>query len=107
MSAIHYSPGGPNRYPMTTCERFGFSFWTASLDSVTCKRCLARAQKLGLRDRSNFPDVPTFHVTPSGKGQVKFTCPVCGKTNYHGKGDGHRAAHCGCWERGYILDGAK
>jgi hypothetical protein len=53
--------------------------------------------------RRGFPEIPTFLVTRDGRGLAEFTCPVCSKKNLHGTGDGHRQAHCGCWERGYYL----
>lgn len=36
-------------------------------------------------------------------GFLSFKCPVCGRMNRHGRGEGHRASHCGCWPDGYIL----
>ena len=36
---------------------------------------------------------------------VSFSCPRCGKVNFHGYSDevGHRASHCGCWKHGYFI----
>ena len=104
LTAVHFKRN-PGLFPVL-CNAWQASQTTDSLGAVTCKRCLAKAARLGLRPRILFPDVPTFEVRPARCGQVKFTCPVCGKTNYHGRGNGHRLAHCGCWELGYILDGA-
>ncbi len=48
--------------------------------------------------------VPTFLCDVINDGNnMTFDCPVCGSTNKHGNCDGHRGAHCECWERGYYI----
>jgi len=96
---------------------------------VTCAACRRLIVSRGLQERSAFPDVPTFTCTPEGHWRnplrpdgtrapdgchLVFTCPVCGQRNLHGGaygkpgyGDGHRAAHCLCWPRGYYLREAR
>jgi len=39
-------------------------------------------------------------------GQYIFDCERCGKTHYHGSGEGHRVSHCDdldSYPNGYIL----
>jgi len=51
-------------------------------------------------------DIPVFKVTRDAQGYAQFTCPRCGKTNRHGRNDGHRISHCDCWPGGYVLQTA-
>ena len=85
------------------------------VDRVTCKSCLEIINNRGLKSRSRFPEIPTFEVATENwqhrlrdgtvdRGcQLTFTCPVCGKENYHGGSYGHRVSHCDCWSKGYNL----
>lgn len=76
---------------------------TIVFDEVTCGKCLDKINRLGLKERKDFPDMPTFEAKSNGWNWF-FTCPVCGRKNTHGPGSGHRVSHCGCWwEAGYIL----
>ena len=51
-------------------------------------------------------NIPVINVVHTKNG-VKFFCPHCGKNHHHGKGEGHRVAHCGKHspynKTGYIL----
>ena len=53
------------------------------------------------------PQPPTIEVHDTGK-QYAIECPFCGSTHYHGRGTGHRVAHCASRVRvrnpGYILE---
>lgn len=93
---------------------------TQDIASVDCKDCLRIIKQFDLKPRSDFPDIPTFaakaegrYISTDGKEgcYLVFRCPVCGKENAHGglfgdpgAGDGHRVAHCDCWEDGYYIE---
>lgn len=111
------------------------TFWngsarvTGQLELVTCVQCkniIAKHELHDLRDRSEFPAVPTFDVRPSAETyrlrvrdesgrrlvecHLTFRCPVCLKVNHHGgiigqRGacGGHRSSHCPCWRDGYFI----
>lgn len=80
---------------------------------VTCGTCRRLIRSRGLKERSDFPDVPTFTVQEierfRGGRLIGCRCPVCGAMLTHGgglkhgDGDGHRCAHCDCWPRGYYI----
>lgn len=54
--------------------------------------------------RAQYREIPHFMVERDPQtGFAKFECPVCGKVNHHGIGDGHRQGHCRCWKRGYYI----
>jgi hypothetical protein len=90
-----------------------------TIEEVTCKNCISVIRKRGLKNRSEFPEIPTFEVIASGRFKyprgktgchLSFTCPACGSKNSHGgeyekigEGDGHRVSHCGCWKKGYFI----
>ena len=91
---------------------------TDDMNKVTCGSCLNIIRKKNLQPRSNFPERPTFDVVAEGHWKYKdidschlvFNCPVCGMKIRHGgrygqlgKADGHRVAHCQCWEHGYYI----
>lgn len=100
----HYRPGiHPPALTPSVCGTWQASRFTAVLAEVDCRACLARVARLGLRPRAEFPEVPTFAARPDGPDTCSFVCPVCGKRNHHGRGDGHRHAHCSCWPRGYNI----
>lgn len=100
MLKTHYRPSA--RCGMALCRRLPGPVSEDPAD-VTCRDCLRAIERLGIRPRSEFPEVPTFEVQAVNAVNVMFRCPRCGKENWHGKGDGHRVAHCGCWPRGYVI----
>ena len=91
------------------------------VEEVTCGCCLKRIRKLGLKNREDFPAMPTFEVTFCDdwvwagvkRQSVTFRCPVCGVDIRHGwsedsNPDGEsRSPHCGCWDQDYIIKLAK
>lgn len=78
--------------------------FTTDTDKVTCSHCRKKIARLGLRPRQEFARIPTFVMTPNEDGITgSFQCPVCGQVNNHGYSDGHRVAHCPCWESGYYV----
>ncbi len=102
----------PRTHYMHGCRRSkdGRSRKTMDLARIDCGIC--RDILAALRPRSDFPEIPTFTVTPAGRvltsagwlGLVSFVCPMCAKKNTHGDLDGHRVSHCPCWRPGgYII----
>lgn len=62
----------------------------------------------GVEDIVVYPatdDLETFICTPLDYDVMSFTCPKCGKTRIHSRGDGYRDSLCkmGCWPQGYIV----
>lgn len=55
------------------------------------------------------PTPPVVHAKDTGR-QFLIECPFCGLTHYHGRGNGHRVAHCVSRVSvnlpGYILEAA-
>jgi len=99
-----------NHYEFGGCFRSKESFRkfvripvTKKISEVSCRQCLDRIKRKKLVDRSTFPEVPIFEAEGKVGSQAWFTCPVCGKRNTHGKGDGHVTSHCDCWEKGYFF----
>ena len=45
------------------------------------------------RECAAMTDDPVVVGLPRG-GVLVITCPWCGQTHYHGRGPGHRVAHC-------------
>ena len=99
--------------------------------AVTCRDCLAALERVRQAEADGTfhytPEgVPVFQVRPEGRFRypgrnpdgsrqygcnLVFRCPRCRTMNRHGgeygnpgAGDGHRAAHCGCWPDGYYLE---
>jgi hypothetical protein len=100
---------------------------TMNPSAVTCARCLRRLASLArVPGPIAYRDgIPVFECQASGCHRypirrdgtrppdgcdLSFTCPRCGARLAHGgahgrpgAADGHRAAHCACWPRGYYL----
>lgn len=49
--------------------------------------------------------IPTIHAELHGELQVRFYCPHCRQFHYHGRGDGHRVAHCRATHSPYLKTG--
>lgn len=89
------------------CADKGF---TTRHGEVTCPSCLKTITRRGLRDRAEYPPIPTFLVKIVHGRTLGFRCPCCGGMNLHGGGDypgdgnGHRGSHCPCWRPlGYYI----
>lgn len=49
---------------------------------------------------------PVFFCKKVSDGEMKFKCPKCKETHFHGLGEGHRTSHCvnwKCWPHGYYV----
>jgi len=120
MKKTHYKHGcdkGSNRAYYG--GGYGLGPVVETIEETTCNDCARIIKKHGLRNRSEFPAIPTFDAVAEGRWKysggkegchLSFTCPVCGKRNHHGGeygnpggGDGHRCSHCSCWENGYFV----
>lgn len=60
---------------------------TMDFDAVTCEDCQQRIDRLGLRPRAEFPDVPGVCVVrrwPTGREEeLVHMCRVCGLVNHY------------------------
>ncbi|MBA3012673.1 MAG: hypothetical protein FP812_20900 [Desulfobacula sp.] len=99
---VHYELGGCAR-STEAWRKCGRNESTKKISEVSCLHCLKVIKREGLIDRDQFPEIPTFKAKLK-RALACFRCPVCGQENVHGRGAGHRVAHCDCWERGYFIE---
>jgi hypothetical protein len=76
--------------------------YTDDHSKVTCLLCKKQIRLHNLKNRSEFEKIPRIKAKRWGDLAIVF-CPVCGRKNIHGWKNGHRIAHCNCWEDGYDL----